>query len=911
MFGGLLITFSARRVFVCIATPGVASVVSYPIGEPAAPLGPFVPATRPASEITTGATATRLIGPGIVVEADRRTGRLSFAHPQKGVRIAETSAAAPIAGVSIARVQSFAVDPGDALYGFGQFREPDFDYRGKQVFLGHANTDAVNPLLVSTGGWALLWETGTAAYFRAEGARISFDSIAGDVIRYHVVIGDDIDAQIGGYRRLTGKTALLGKWAYGYWQSKERYRTQGELTEVVDQYRARGLPLDTIVLDWHYWGENDQFSGMTFDPATFPHPDEMIEHVHRQGVHIIASVWPAFGPKTAIYRDMAAAGRLFAGRHWSGGKVFDATAPDAQAIYWRHIDKGLMAIGMDGLWTDGCEPEFMSTNNRYATARSYAANGDEAAGPIVRNLLTYSAYQSRCLSDNMRRVYPERRPLILTRSAYPGQQAYGAVTWSGDIFASWGTLRHQVVAAMNFALSGHPHWTCDIGGFLVSHRYPDGLADPAYTELYVRWFQWGAFLPVFRAHGTDVPRELWHFGAPGEPVYEALKAALEQRYALMPYIYSAAARAAIDDDTMMRPLVMDFADDDAAIAQRAQYMFGRDLLVRVVDRPLFHATENIQEFVPNTALQGLDAPASEITFFEGVDFDKRVARQLTDDFKLSWAGDLPAVLAGKPYSLRWTGRLIAQEAGRHRIIVTAQGTVRLTLDGKRHVDGKAPAGDGASATGAVSAKAAASDRRYTFDVDLVAGKSYPFVLEQRQQTPDAVSLWVEWITPNQRSLSHIPDRKTVPVYLPAGSDWYDFHSFERHAGDRMIEADAPLSRTPVYARAGAIIPMTPGITRAMQPIDAIELHVFAGRDGAFTLYDDAGDGDGYLRGQHTRTPIAWRDRALELAIGAREGSYPDMPGSLRFNVILHDGEHDAARRGVTYSGAPVTISLRR
>ncbi|WP_206243949.1 TIM-barrel domain-containing protein [Novosphingobium terrae] len=903
--GDLHIHLGGQRILLRISAQGVASVVKSPASRATDDPGFFLDRPALKTRIEDTGTAIRLIGPGIIAQVDKASGFIAFLDPAGHTRIAEASAPAPLANTPITMVQAFAVTPGESLHGLGQFRDPDLDYQGRQIFLQHANMDAVNPFLVSTGGWGLLWDTGTGSYLRAQGSSLVFDGIAGDVMRYHVMVGDGMDALIGGYRRLTGQAQLLGKWAYGYWQSKERYQSRAEVEQVVDSYRAQDLPLDNIVLDWRYWGENDQFSGMRFDPEHFPDPKAMIDHIHGQGAHIIASIWPAFGTGTQIYRDMDTAGHLLPDSHWSGGKVFDVTAPDARAIYWRHIDKGLMSIGMDGLWTDGCEPEFMSTGNRYVTARSFASNGDEAAGPIVRNLLTYSYYQSRGLSEAMRRDYPERRPFILTRSVYPGQQAFGAVTWSGDIFASWQTLRNQVVAALNMALSGHPHWTCDIGGFLVFHRYPDGLADPAYKELYVRWFQWGAFLPVFRAHGTDVPRELWQFGKPGEPVFDALAAALRQRYALMPYIYSLAAAAARHDDTMMRALVMDYPHDGQARAQTAQYSFGRDLMVRVVDRPLYHASRNAQEFIPNECIRGMDSPAADVAFYAGDHFDTLVTRDRTDDLKMSWFGDLPRALRGKPYSIRWTGRIRAQETGQHEFVVTAQGAVRLVLAGAVRVDATgAPVARANDVDGGVSARVSASDRQYRFTMDLEAGRDYDFVLEQRQATPDAVSLWVEWITPTQRALGTIPAAKTVPAYLPQGHDWYDLASLQRHRGGQTVDVDAPLAHMPLFARSGAIIPRTPGITRAMQAVQTMEIHVFAGQDGHFELYDDAGDGDGYRHGACAIVPLTWDDRARSLRIGERAGHFPGMAEDMSFTVLLHEGHGAPLSQVVPYSGSP-------
>lgn len=852
------------------------------------------------------ATELRLAGDGIAVIIDKRSGALRFADTLGRELIAEAEPPAPLPGVPAGRRQGFRIGRTERLHGLGQFREPYGEYRDRDVFLAQANSDAITPMLVSTGGWGLLWDTGTAAWFRSRGDVIGFQSIADDLIRYHVCIGDGMDGVIRGYRALTGQAALLPRWAYGYWQSKESYLRQEELTSVVEEYRRRKLPLDTVVLDFRYWTDESQFSGMRFDPERFPDPAAMVRQVHAADAHLIASIWPAFGVKTELYRAMAAGNFLLPGDHWSGSKLFDASNPEAREIYWRAIKRGLIDIGVDGLWTDGNEPELRSTGERYGTAASYAANGRIAAGPIDSNLLTYSWYQAKGLSEAMRRDVPDRRPVILTRSSHAGQQAFGAITWSGDIFASWGTLGNQILAAQNFSMSGTPWWTCDIGAFLVHHRYPRGLEDPAYKELYVRWFQFGAFLPVFRAHGTQIARELWQFGEPGTPFFDSLETALRQRYTLMPYIYSVAAGVALDGDTLLRPLVMDYADQPAVCAQTATFLFGRDLLVRVIDRPFFHASENMQEFLPNYVVQGIDAPAATIEYYEGANFDRFVSRRLTDDIKLSWPGDLPKSLEGKPYSLRWTGRIVAQESGPTRISLIGKGAMRLMLEGKIVVEGSSGVSVADDANGAVSFRGHEGDAFLTADVVLEGGRAYDFSLEQRQETPNAVSLWFEWITPSIRQRQQLPEEKKVSIALPAGRDWYDFRTGTRFRGGHIVKADADLSHHPLFARAGAILPLSEGIDRSGPLPETLPVRVYAGHDGKFTLYDDAGDGNGYLRGEYARIPMRWDDAARKLTIGARVGRYPGMRERLGFRVMLVDGAGACQERMVDYAGEPVS-----
>ena len=892
---------------------GVASVVRQPAAAPVFAGLDFAAQPRRTGKLRfdEDAHGLRAHWEGIVVALDKRTGRLRFLAPDGEFRIGEDEAPPMLEGVSTSRRQGFRIGRRERLHGLGQFREPHAEYRNKDVFLAQANSDAVNPFLVSSGGWGLLWDTGTAAYFRSRDDRLGYHSVAGQAIRYHVCLGSDMDAVIGGYRALTGAASLLPRWAYGYWQSKESYARQVDLIDVVTEYRRRALPLDAIVLDYRYWGGNANFSGMKFDPTTFPDPRGMLSAVHAADVHLVASIWPAFGVATTLYRDMAAGNHLLPGDHWSGGKVFDVSAPAARQLYWRAIKQGLIDIGVDGLWTDGNEPELRSTGERYGTSASYAANGRIAAGPIDENLLTFSWYQAKGLSDAMRRDVPAKRAVILSRSAYAGQQAFGAITWSGDIFASWGTLANQITAALNFSMSGNPWWTCDIGAFLVFHRYPEALSDPAYKELYVRWFQFGAFLPVFRAHGTHVPRELWQFGSPGDPFYDALESALRLRYALMPYIYSIAAAAAFHGDTPLRAMVMDHADDPAVRDQPATFCFGHDLLIRVVDRPMYHASENMQEFLPNHAVQGVTAPAATIEYYEGADFDRFVARRLTDDIKMSWAGDLPAALSGKPYSLRWTGRIVAQESGPTRISLIGKGAITLTVDGKTVVKGDSGRSIADGANGGVSFRGHEGDGFYGIDMDLVAGRAYDFTLEQRQATPDAVSLWLEWITPSIRARQRLPKVAEVEVALPAGRDWYDLRTGGRFAGGRTVRVATPLATHPVFVRAGAILPLAPIGDRTGSLGRTIELRIHAGHDGSFTLYDDAGDGPGHLGGESMRIPLSWDDAASTLTIGERVGSYPGMRPTHMVDVTVVDGIGPPRRRRVVFDGKRQSVVMAR
>lgn len=911
--GRMLLRYPEETVEVSSPFTGVASVFKYPPNVRERGRG-FFARDRSDARIERHGSVAHLIGDGITVLVDTATGLLRFETPAGVQRIQETASPDRLPGIVASRSQGFRIGSSEALRGLGQFRDPLGDYRDRHVFLAQANSDSINPFLLTTGGWGLLWDNGTAAHMVSNGTALDFHSTAGRLVRYHVCLGADADELIGRYRVLTGPAALLPKWAYGYWQSKERYASQVELVGAVREFRRRRLPLDAIVLDWRYWGEDAFFSGMRFDPQTFPDPPAMVRAVHEARAHLLASIWPAVGPGTDLFRELSGKSLLMAGAHWSpGARVIDFTSADARRIYWRHVREGLIDIGVDGLWSDGNEPEFRSTGDRYLTADSLAAQGRSSLGnPWAEDLLTFSWRQAEDLSRRWRRHLPGQRPVLLTRKAYSGQAAFGAVTWSGDTFASWGTLSNQIVAARQVGLSGLPWWTCDIGGFTTSRRYPGGLADPAYRELYVRWFQFGAFLPVFRAHGTDIPREPWQFGEPGDATYDAIAAALRQRYALKPYIYSMMARVALDHDTPLRDLIMDYPDDPAARAP-TQFMFGRDLLVHAIDRPFEHFGSSIQELIPNYAVTGIGAPAATLEYYEGASFERRIAERLTDDLKMSWAGYLPEALAGKPYSCRWTGQLTSQESGVHRLVVTARGRVRLTLDGNviltADADGRpSDTGKSAAANGAVAFTGHEGDRRYEVDVILKAGEPKTFRVELRQPLPDAVSFWFEWITPSQAARMSKPARSRLGVHLPQGSDWYELEGGARHPGGTVLDWPVTLQRLPVFARSGAVIPMCAGTENMIDPIDHIELHVYAGADGGFVLYDDAGDGSGYLKGEHIKIAIKWLDKERRLLIGSAQGDPRRLRIPSGFSVVLHDGARPLVRK-VDYDGTNVAVAL--
>jgi len=427
---------------------------------------------------------------------------------------------------------------------------------------------------------------------------VSFASEAGKAIDYYVVPGADMDALVAGYRRLTGKAPMMPRWAYGFWQSRQRYETQGSLVGALRQYREARIPIDAIVQDWFYWHE-DQWGSHSFDLARFPDPEGMVEAVHGLDARIMISVWPKFYPNTANGRELAAKGFLYqrpleAGqRDWVGpgyaNTFYDPYDPEARAIYFRQIGEALVARGFDAWWMDATEPDWHS--NLSVEERAFQMTSPATGIPGAAIFNSYPLVHAEGVADGLRAMQPDRRPFILTRSGFGGIQRASAALWSGDVAARWDDLRDQISAGANLSISGVPNWTHDIGGFALEERFSKELPEhlPEWRELYLRWFQFGAFTPLFRSHGEYPFRETPIIAKDDPAMLEGLTYYHRLRYRLLPYIYTIAAGTWFEDGTMMRPLVMDFAADRRAWNVDDEYMLGPALIVAPVSE--FGSTE--------------------------------------------------------------------------------------------------------------------------------------------------------------------------------------------------------------------------------------------------------------------------------------------------------------------------------
>jgi alpha-D-xyloside xylohydrolase len=494
---------------------------------------------------------------------------------------------------------AFEFQPNEAIYGLGQHDQGILNYRGQQEYLFQQNMKVAMPMILSTRGWGVLWDSYSLASFHDDGHGSYFWTDTDDELEFYFMAGGSADGVIACCRQLTGKAVLLPRWALGYVQSKERYKTQQELLDVVAEYRRRGLPLDVIVQDWCTWPDG-MWGEKQFDPTRFPDPARLSSDLHAMHAKLMVSIWPTMrgGPDAA---EMATAGHLLGGevggRH---GGTYDAFDPAARALYWKQAREGYWKHGIDAWWCDCTEPCEADWNGRvkpepHEQMRIDVEEFKKFIDPEFIN--AYSLQHSRGLYEHQLAESPDRRMLNLTRSAYVGQQRYGTVTWSGDVDARWNALARQIPAGLNFCATGSPNWTTDIGAFFVRNNpekwfwrgdYDGGVEDLGYRELYVRWFQYGAFLPMFRSHGTDTPREIWRFGEPGQSVYDTLVRALHLRYRLLPYLYSLAGWTYHRDYTPMRALAFDFPDDAAVHDIKDQFMVGPALMVCPVIRPMYY-----------------------------------------------------------------------------------------------------------------------------------------------------------------------------------------------------------------------------------------------------------------------------------------------------------------------------------
>ena len=682
----------------------------------------------------------------LTVRVGRATGAVGFYDANGAVILTEppaggkSLAAASVGGIStLQSKQQFLISSDEAIYGLGQHAAGLMNYRGASVHLQQQNpTESAIPVLVSSRGYGLLWDNPAISdvnIAQSSPTNLTWTSKAADSVDYYFMYGPELDDVIAGYRNLTGAAPLFGKWAWGFWQCKNRYQSQQELLDVANQYRNLQIPIDGIIQDWQYWSPNP-WGSHVFNSGNYPNVTNLMQTLHATNVHMIISVWARFDTNIANANALTAVNGLYTNvlaNVWPPGygQWYDPFNASARQVYWSQISQRLFSTGIDGWWLDASEPEVSGNWGEY---RNYTT----AAGSGARVFNAYPLMHTTAVYQGHRATNSNKRVFILTRSAYAGQQRNAAVTWSGDINATWSVFANQIAAGLNFSVSGVPYWNTDTGGF------NDGSpTDTAYAELFTRWFQFSAFCPMLRVHGNNA-KEMWRFPAATRVIlisYDQL------RYHLLPYIYSVSWKVTSEGYTMMRPLVMDFRADTNVYGIKDQFMFG------------------------------------------------------------------PALMACP---------------------VTASGAT------------------------------------------------------------------------------------TRSVYLPAGASWFNFWTGQTNAGGQTISAAAAIDTMPIFVRAGSILPYGPDIQYAMQSVDPMELRVYPGADGGFTLYEDEGDNYNYEHGVHATIPISWDEKSKTLTLGKRSGKFPGMLKQRTFRIVFVSPGHgvggsvtEKADIEVIYTGRALKISAPR
>ena len=595
------ITLPAENVSVEFITPRIVHIVK---GKPTKSLvvtarKQDVPLVKKAGSISSSELTVRI---------DAKTGCVTFLTGKGKVLLREKSH-------DISKVQQvFTLDKGEAVYGLGTFQNGKMNRRGEHKRMEQSNLEDFQSVLQSIKGWGIYWENYSPTVFDDSESGMSFTSETGEGIDYYFMWGGSADGVIAEMRTLTGDVPMFPLWTYGFWQSKERYRSSRELLGIVDKYRSLQVPLDGIIQDWQYWGSNYLWNAMDFLTEDFSDGRRMIDEVHRKNAHFMISIWASFGPHTLQFRELDAKGLLLPIETWpqsgltfwpprmeypSGVKVYDAFSADARDIYWKYL-KRLYTYGTDAWWMDSTDPDFF--NPRESDYDHPVTGGTwrslRNAFPLATVRGVYEAQRKE--AGNRKRVF------IMTRSSFAGQQHYGSNMWSGDVASSWDMLRKQVPAGLSFSLTGNPNFNTDIGGFFCGsyNTMGGGSAprNPQYQELFVRWMQYGLFCPVFRSHGADAPREIWQFGKKGEPVYDAIEKQIRLRYTLIPYLYSTAWQVTSNNESYLRPLFSDFRNDAAVWDMTDEFMFGRSILAA----PVLEAQYTKEQIIREDAMTGWD-----------------------------------------------------------------------------------------------------------------------------------------------------------------------------------------------------------------------------------------------------------------------------------------------------------------
>ena len=624
---------TAHNVKVEFFTPSIVHVVKFPTDN--CKQHPSMVVTAQPEQVALKTKGNQTQSSELTVRLDPKTGCLTFLTAKGKVLLREQShgfepaASEADAGKWQVR-QTFLLDKDEAVYGLGTFQNGKMNRRGEHKRMEQDNLEDFQGVLQSIKGWGLFWDNYSPTNFDDDANGMTFTSEVGECVDYYFMYGGSADGVIAQMRHLSGQVPMFPLWTYGYWQSKERYKTAAEVVDVVKKYREQQVPLDGIIQDWQYWGSNYLWNAMDFLTEEFKDGRRLISDVHKLNAHFMISIWASFGPMTKQFAELDKKGLLFDFDTWpqsgltfwpphmdypSGVKVYDAFHPEARRIYWNYLKK-LYDFGTDAWWMDSTDPDFKDPKKSDYDHK--AGEGNETWRSL-RNAFPLATV--RGVYEAQRKETDKKRVFIMTRSSFAGQQHYGSNMWSGDVASSWDMLRKQVPAGLSFSLTGNPNFNTDIGGFFCGsyNTMGGGSAprNPQYQELYVRWMQYGLFCPVFRSHGTDAPREIWQFGKKGEPVYDAISDAINLRYRLLPYLYSIAWQVTSNNESYLRPLFSDFASDKQVWNMTDEFMFGRSILAT----PILNPQYTQEKIVKKDAMSGWDKnEVKQEGYIHGVDW---------------------------------------------------------------------------------------------------------------------------------------------------------------------------------------------------------------------------------------------------------------------------------------------------
>ena len=783
--GQMQVQAGQTQVKVVFYTPSIVRVVKSPVDHDYTKRS-LVVIAKP-GDVDVSQKGNVLSSSELTVKVDAKTGIVSFSTAKGKTLLREkTYSFEPIAEGADAGAyqvtQTFALDKNEAIYGLGTIQNGKMNRRGEHKRMEQSNLEDFQSVLQSIKGWGIYWDNYSPTQFDDDAVKgMSLASEVGHCIDYYFMYGGSADGVNAQMRHLSGDVPMFPLWTFGFWQSKERYKSAAETEGIVDKYRELQVPLDGIIQDWQYWGSNYLWNAMDFLAEDFANGKQMIANVHQKHAHFMISIWASFGPQTRQFRELSEKGLLLPIETWpqsglshiwpprmdypSGVKVYDAFSPVARDIYWKYL-KTLFDYGTDAWWMDSTDPDFFNPRESDYAHKVYGGTWRSQ-----RNAFPLETV--RGVYEKQRKASADKRVFIMTRSSFAGQQHYGSNMWSGDVASSWDMLRKQVPAGLSYSLTGDPNFNTDIGGFFCGSYNTKGSGsapkNPQYQELYVRWMQYGLFCPVFRSHGADAPREIWQFGKKGEPVYDAIEKMIRLRYRLIPYLYSTAWQVTSNNDSYLRPLFSDFAQDKRVWDMTDEFMFGRSILAA----PIVEAQYTQEKIIKEDAMTGWD--------------HKEVKNEEVKSENLDWAA-----------------------------------------------------------------------------------------------------------------------AKSATKYLPKGADWYDFWTNQRMKGGQNVTLQTSLDRVPMFLRAGSILPLGPEMLYVGEKAwDQIEVRVYPGADGDFTLYEDEGDNYNYEKGVYTTIPFHWNDKARTLTIGERKGEYPGMLAKRQFTIVLPNG----TSKTVDYSGASVRVEL--